>query len=380
MRKIYKSQTLQETHERYMRYAIALGHKGVGTTGSNPSVGCVIVSTSGQIIGVGTTATHGRPHAEPQALQMAGSAALGATVYVTLEPCAHHGQTPPCVSALVAAKVAHVVIACLDPDPRVAGRGISCLQQAGITVTTGVLADMASVSLQGYLMRQRKARPFVTAKIASSMDGCIATSTGQSQWITGPHARKSGHFLRFKKDAIAVGRTTIMADLPNLSCRLPGLESYSPTKVVFDTQGQSWSHIRQWRDAPAPTILFCAEHIAETLQKDSSLSPHVTVQGIPLNKDGLDIPAGLAYLADRQINGLLVEGGASLIASFLKAQVVDQIVWYQAPIMIGGDGRQALTGLGISELSHKISLLAEKRHSFPDGDTVTFWHVDYPET
>ena len=220
-----------------MGAALALASRGIGNVWPNPAVGCLIVRDD-IIVGRGWTRPGGRPHAETEALQQAGEAARGATAYVTLEPCAHHGKTPPCADALIAAGVARVVVALDDPDDRVNGRGLTRLSEAGIAVDVGVCADKARSLNAGFLTRVTLDRPFVAIKAATSLDGRIATGTGESQWITGEAARRRGHLLRATHDAIMIGRGTLERDDPALTCRLPGLEARSPVRVVLDSSGR----------------------------------------------------------------------------------------------------------------------------------------------
>ena len=221
----------------HMRSALALARRGLGNTWPNPSVGCVIVRNN-RVVGRAVTAPGGRPHAEPQALAMAGASARGATAYVTLEPCCHHGRTPPCTDALIGAGIARVVIAARDPDPRVNGQGVAKLRAAGIAVEEGVLAGEAAEILAGFHQRTTTGRPLVTLKLASTLDGRIATHSGESRWITGEPARRAAHVLRGRHDAILVGVGTVIADDPDLTCRLPGFRPTRIVRVVAD------SHLR----------------------------------------------------------------------------------------------------------------------------------------
>src|SRR5688572_22118674 len=221
----------------HMRRALSLAHLGWGRTAPNPMVGAVVVRDD-VVVGEGYHAEFGGPHAEVAALRQAGERARGATVYVTLEPCSHHGKTPPCAEALVAAGVKRCVAAIEDPDPRVSGRGLATLRDAGIAVETGVLADRARDLNAGFLTRVTKGRPLVALKLATSLDGRIATRAGESRWITGEEARAYGHRLRATHDAIAVGSGTVLADDPELTCRIPGLEHRSPVRLVFDRRGR----------------------------------------------------------------------------------------------------------------------------------------------
>src|SRR5690348_487456 len=218
----------------HMRAALALARRGIGNTWPNPSVGCVVVN-AGRVVGRGVTAPGGRPHAEPAALEAAGDAARGATAYVTLEPCCHWGRTPPCTDALVAAGVARVVIATRDPDPRVDGAGVARLRAAGLDVAEGVLQAEADELAAGFRLRVRDGRPLVTLKLASTLDGRIATRGGESRWITGEAARKAAHALRGRNDAVMVGVGTVLADDPELTCRIPGYRPNPVVRVVADS-------------------------------------------------------------------------------------------------------------------------------------------------
>ncbi|MGI3776335.1 MAG: bifunctional diaminohydroxyphosphoribosylaminopyrimidine deaminase/5-amino-6-(5-phosphoribosylamino)uracil reductase RibD, partial [Janthinobacterium lividum] len=218
-----------------MRAALALARRGLGVTWPNPSVGCVVVSAEGRVVGRGRTADGGRPHAEAVALGMAGEAARGGCAFVTLEPCSHFGGTPPCADALVAAGVARVVVGCGDPDARVSGRGVARLRAAGVEVVEGVLRGEARAVAAGFLSRVERGRPVVTLKLASSMDGRIATRTGDSRWITGVEARREGHALRASHDAVMCGIGTVLADDPELTCRLAGARGRALVRVVVDS-------------------------------------------------------------------------------------------------------------------------------------------------
>jgi diaminohydroxyphosphoribosylaminopyrimidine deaminase / 5-amino-6-(5-phosphoribosylamino)uracil reductase len=222
----------------HMAAALSLAARNLGQVWPNPAVGCVVVDAAGRVVGRGFTQPGGRPHAETEALAMAGERARGGTAFVTLEPCAHHGKTPPCAEALIAAGIARCIAAIEDPDPRVSGRGLAMLRQAGIAVETGPLADQARTLNAGFLTRVTAGRPFVALKLATSLDGCIATRAGESRWITGEAARAFGHRLRATHDAIAVGSGTVLADDPELTCRLAGLEHRSPVRLVFDRRGR----------------------------------------------------------------------------------------------------------------------------------------------
>jgi diaminohydroxyphosphoribosylaminopyrimidine deaminase/5-amino-6-(5-phosphoribosylamino)uracil reductase len=338
----------------HMRHALALAERAVGTTAPNPAVGCVIVSEDGRVVGRGWTQDGGRPHAETVALAEAGDAARGAVAYVTLEPCAHHGQTPPCAEALVKAGVARVVAAVGDPDPRVAGKGLAMLRAAGIEVVTGVLEKEAAELNAGFFLRVKNNRPLVTLKIAQSLDGKTATVSGQSKWITGPEARRFGHLLRAKNDAILIGIETALADDPELTCRLPGLEDRSPVRVVLDTRLRLSENLKLVRTAKeTPTIVFTVANGGGTL-----VASGVDIVKVARDPRGRpDIGAVLAELARRGATRLLVEGGAGVHATFLDRGLADRLEVFRAPIVLGGSGRNAidaLAGLDLDEASRFV--------------------------
>ncbi len=332
-----------------MMAAVALARRGHGNVSANPSVGCVLVR-NGRTVGRGWTQPGGRPHAETVALGRAGSLARGATAYVTLEPCAHHGQTPPCAEALAAAGVARVVVGVRDPDPRVDGAGVRFLEKAGIEVVTGVRGDAAAEAAAGFLTRIREGRPLVTVKLATSLDGRIATSEGRSRWITGESARRHAHGLRARSDAILVGNGTAIADDPDLGCRLPGLEDRSPVRVVLGGRRRLPPSHRLVTDAPRrPTWLVVGRRSAEPAGPGPGKDGGVEV----IEVDGGERPdpaAALAALGARGINRLMVEGGGRTVAALLAEDLVDRLVWYRAPLVLGGDGVPAVSGFGTRRL------------------------------
>ena len=334
-----------------MRVALGLAARGLGRTWPNPAVGCVIVRDQ-TVVGRGWTQPGGRPHAETEALERAGAAARGATAYVTLEPCSHHGHTPPCADALIAAGIGRCVIAVTDPDPKVAGGGIERLRVAGIEVVSGIEGGRAAEHLAGYLLHRRQGRPLVTLKLASSLDGRIATHGGESRWITGEAARMHAHLLRAHHDAVLIGVGTATADDPDLRCRLPGLEAASPVRVVFDSSLQLSLTSRLVRTArEAPTwVVSCEE--ADALREDAFASCGVEVLRIPHGEEGLPDPgAALRKLGERGVTSVLVEGGSRLAASLIRAGLVDRIAWFRASSVIGGDGIPAVAAFGLDHLA-----------------------------
>ncbi len=290
-----------------MDEALRLGQQARGRSAPNPNVGCVIVSAVGRIVGRGATAAGGRPHAEALALEQAGKRAKGAIVYATLEPCAHDSpRGPACTDLLIAAKPARVVIALKDPDPRTAGRGIRRLRAAGIEVALGVGREAAKRSLDGWLTRLRLGRPRITLKLALSIDGKIALPSGESKWITGEDARRHVHLERAHSDMILVGRGTFMADQPRLDVRLPGLEQWSPRRALL-TRGEAvdgWETLRNPRD----------------------------VYGL------------------HDVNDLLVEGGSATATAFLADDLVDRILIYRAPIIVG-EGKSSFGYVGLDAIA-----------------------------
>jgi len=340
-----------------MRAALALAARGLGRVWPNPAVGCVLVRDQGDgvpvIIARGWTAPGGRPHAETLALTRAGGRARGSTAYITLEPCAHHGETPPCVDALIAAGIGRAVIAIEDPDPRVAGRGIAALEAAGIAVTTGVCAGEAQELNAGFLLRHRAGRPLVMLKTATSLDGRIATAAGKSRWITGEAARARGHLLRAQFDAILVGAGTVAADDPELTCRLPGLEDRSPVRIVMDSRLRTPVDARVIATAGVvPTWVIAAEGADRADRARAAALEKAGAEVIEVAADGDGRPAVdavLHALAGRGITRLLVEGGSEVTSAFLRAGRVDRLAWFRAARVLGGDGLGAIGPLGLAE-------------------------------
>jgi diaminohydroxyphosphoribosylaminopyrimidine deaminase/5-amino-6-(5-phosphoribosylamino)uracil reductase len=333
-----------------MQAALALARRGLGRVAPNPAVGCVLVR-DGRVVGRGWTQPGGRPHAESEALARAGEAARGSTAYVTLEPCAHHGRTPPCAEALIAAGIARCVVALKDPDPRVAGGGLDKLRAAAIAVDLGLLAESAASVNAGYLMRLASGRPLVTLKLASTLDGRIATKSGESRWITGPAARARAHLLRAASDAVLVGGGTALADNPRLDVRLAGLEDRAPLRVVLDGRLRlPLTHDLVVRAGEQPTCLVTRpgnDRKRLKAYRDSGLD----VVEAPEDAEGnLSVEAALRALGGRGVNDLLVEGGGQVAAGLLSQGLVDRLVWFHAPRVIGGDGRPAAGGFGLEHL------------------------------
>ena len=350
----------------HMRHALRLAERGLGTTAPNPAVGCVIVAPDGRIVGRGWTGIGGRPHAETRALEAAGMAARGATAYVTLEPCSHHGKTPPCADALLAAGIARVVAAVEDPDPRVRGGGVARLRTAGIAVDVGLLGAEATALNWGFFLRQRAGRPAVTLKIAQSVDGRIASSGGESRWITGPAARNYGHLLRARHDAILIGVETAVADDPELTCRIPGLERHSPLRVVLDSRLRLPMESRLAQTArETPTLVFTSA------ASDGPLTACgvEVVQAVRDARGRPDVAQVLRHLADRGITRVLVEGGGSVHASFLDRGLVDRLEVFVAPLVLGGAGAPAVAALAALGLEEAQRFRCEARRRL-GGDVL----------
>lgn len=340
-----------EDDRRFMALALALGRRGQGTTWPNPSVGCVIVR-EGRIVGRGWTRPGGRPHAEPVALAQAGAAARGATAYVSLEPCAHHGKTPPCAKALVAAGVARVVTAMTDPDPRVSGAGHRILEAAGLTVTTGVLQDEARRDHAGFVLNRTEGRPFLTLKLALTLDGRIATASGESRWITGPEARRRVHAMRACHDAVLVGGGTARADDPALTVRGLGPVP-QPVRIVasagLDLPADS-QLLRGLDEAPLWIVVDAARVPAP---KGSAWTDRgVRLLQVAAGANGrLDPRAMMAALAEAGLTRVFCEGGGALAAALLDADLVDELAVFTAGLALGSEGRPGLGALGLSRLA-----------------------------
>jgi diaminohydroxyphosphoribosylaminopyrimidine deaminase/5-amino-6-(5-phosphoribosylamino)uracil reductase len=360
--------------QRFMQLALTLGRRGQGRTWPNPAVGAVVVK-DGVIVGRGWTQPGGRPHAEPEALTQAGEAARGATLYVTLEPCSHVGKSPPCVDAVIAAGIARVVSAIEDPNPEVAGQGHARLRAAGITVDIGLCALEAARDHAGHFQRIRDKRPHVILKLAVSSDDKIGAAGRKPVAITGEAAKARVHLLRAQCDAILVGIGTVQADDPLLTCRLPGMESRSPVRVVLDRalriSGTSrlvhsaretplWVMTSNLSEAPAAMKLGAAG--AQVIRVATTSAP-------PL---GLDLPAVLQALAERGITRLLVEGGARVASSFVAAGLVDEVWLLRGPEVVGADGVAALDALPLSAITQSPAF-ARRASEMLQKDTLTIY-------
>ncbi len=336
---------------RHMAQALSLASRGLGNCWPNPAVGCVIVKDK-RIIGRGWTQPGGRPHAETRALAQAGARARGATVYVTMEPCAHHGQTPPCAEALIKAEVARVVTALTDPDQRVSGKGHALLRQAGIQVSEGVMEQQAAVLNRGFLLRVREGRPLVTLKLATSFDGRIATASGESQWITGPQSRRRVHMMRAQHDAVMVGAGTARADDPSLTVRDLGIR-HQPVRVVCSRNLDIPLTTNLARTAEEVPLWLChgPDAPGELCQAWQNLGARLFE--IPLGADGmLETSSLFRALADAGITRVFCEGGAALAGALLSAGLVDELVGFTAGMTLGGDGWPAVVPMRLEKLEN----------------------------
>jgi diaminohydroxyphosphoribosylaminopyrimidine deaminase/5-amino-6-(5-phosphoribosylamino)uracil reductase len=331
-----------------MSLALALGRRGLGRTWPNPAVGALVVK-DGLIVGRGWTQPGGRPHAETEALARAGTACRGATLYVSLEPCSHHGRTPPCVDAIIAARIARVVSPMTDPNPSVAGQGHWKLAEAGVEVEVGIAADEAHRAHAGHIRRMRDGRPHTMLKLALSADDKVALSGRRPVSITGEAARRRVHLMRAMSDAVATGIGTVLADDPQLTCRLPGM--HSPVRVVFDSRLRLPLGSRLVASAPtSPLWVMTAEGAPQALELELK-TRGVEVIRVQEAEGSLDLPESLRLLAERGLTRVLIEAGPVLATALLKADLVDEAMLFRSPNMIGPDGIDALEGLPLSALT-----------------------------
>ena len=355
-----------------MRAALALARRSLGRTWPNPAVGCVIVR-DGRVIARGRTRDGGRPHGEADAISHATEALKGATAYVTLEPCSHHGKSPPCADALIAAGVARVVSALEDPYPQVNGRGHATLRAAGIAVEVGEGAKESAEIIAGFLLRVKEGRPLFHLKIASSLDGHTATASGESKWITGPAARADGHRLRSTHDASLVGANTVEADDPDLTCRLPGLVGYSPVRIVVDSKARLQPMSKLANSARVvPVWLVCTPQ-APASSREALQAKGVEIVEVEATPQGLvDISAAARALGSRGLTSVLVEGGGTIAATFLKAGLVDRLSVYRGGLVMGADSRSAVAKLGLAGLDFapRFSLVSAR---VVGGDMLETW-------
>ena len=342
-----------------MALALALGRRGLGRTWPNPAVGAVIVGRDGgqpRIVGRGWTQPGGRPHAEIEALRRAGEAARGADLYVTLEPCSHHGKSPPCADAIIAAGVARVVSAIEDPNPEVAGAGYARLRAAGLAVTVGVGAGEARLDHAGHLRRMRDGRPHVVLKLAISVDGKVGAAGRKPVAITGEAVRDRVHLMRAQSDAVMIGIGTALADDPMLTCRLPGMAAFSPVRIVLDSGLRLPLGSRLMQSAREVPVWAVAGAEASRRAEKALTAESVTVLRAAHAHGRLDLAAALKLIAARGITRLMVEGGPTLAAALLAADLIDEAVLFHSPTVVGADGVDALEGMPLAALTESQRL------------------------
>jgi len=385
-------------HERFMLRALQLAERGRGTTSPNPLVGCVLVKTNdvdtfgepirrahdgpvfGAVVGEGWHERAGEDHAEVMALKAAEGAAKGATAYVTLEPCAHHGQTPPCTDALIAAGVRRVVIGTLDPDPRVQGRGVQALEAAGIEVIQGVLEEEAQAQNEAFFTSQQRGRPFILYKTAMTLDGKIATRAGHSRWITGEESRELVQGWRSELDAVIVGVNTVLLDDPLLTARIEG--GRTPTKVIFDSVARTPSTARLFEadeTGQAPKVVIFVGPGAPADRKtalEQAGAEVLTIDGPNGRPSVLD---ALAQLHERKLRSALLEGGGTLAWSFLEAQAIDRVAWFVGPKLLGGNGATPLGGFGVARMEDAYGL-TDLQATESGPDLLITARVTYPNS
>ncbi|BCX81810.1 diaminohydroxyphosphoribosylaminopyrimidine deaminase/5-amino-6-(5-phosphoribosylamino)uracil reductase [Methylomarinovum caldicuralii] len=347
----------------WMARALRLAEKGRYTTDPNPRVGCVLVK-DGRVVGEGWHRRAGGPHAEIEALKMAGEAARGADCYVTLEPCCHHGRTPPCTEALIKAGISRVVAAMADPNPRVAGGGLKRLQADGIEAVCGVLETEAEALNRGFVSRHRRGRPWVTAKLAASLDGRTALASGESKWITSPQARADVHRLRAGSSAVLTGIGTVLADNPRLDARLGDTDVVQPLRVVVDSRLRMPPTARML-DLPGRTLIACCH--PDPARRAALEAAGAEIWVAPIREGRVDLAALLEELARREVNEVLVEAGSTLNGALAAAGLVDEWVIYLAPCLLGDEGRGLFHLPGIGKMADRIGLrFVETRRIGPD--------------
>ena len=361
-----------------IRLALRVSRGAMGQTAPNPAVGAVIADeATGEVVARGWTQISGRPHAEAHALSVAGARARGKSMYVTLEPCSYHGRPNPqvskpmpCAEAVLAAGMARVVVATEDPNPEIAGRGLDVLRKAGVAVDIGVCRAEARWSMAGHILRMTQGRPFVQLKVAVGSDGLIAPGDGAPVWVTGPDVRAYAHLLRARADAVMVGRGTVLDDDPDLTCRLPGLASRSPRRVVLDTGFRigAGRHLKMFETARrVPVLIFGADGAVPPAYPAGVEALHA-----PVGPDGhVSLGGVLAALAKDGVTRVLVEGGPTISAALLAADLVDEAVIAQGSQPVGGRGRKPFGGHGLELLDDAARWQVAERRGL-GGDTLTF--------
>ena len=338
---------------RMMAAALRLGRRNLGHTGTNPAVGCVVVRTDGDtpvVVGRGWTAESGRPHAEKIALKEAGAKARGATAYVTLEPCAHEGRAKPCSKALIDAGVARVVTAISDPDPRTNGEGHAALTEAGVALTTGVLAVEAERAHSAHFDRITFHHPHVTLKLAVSADGMIGRRTGERMIITGLPAFEAVQAMRTHHDTVMIGIGTVLIDNPSLTVRLPGLAKRSPARVILDATARMPLDSVLVQSASQTPLIAVVGPEAEEARKADLAKAGASIIEVGEGEGGLDLNELLDELSERGFTRVFAEGGAEVAASLISGDLVDEVLIFRAPVVVGADGVRALAGLALSAI------------------------------
>lgn len=367
-----------ETDRRFMAAALRLGRRNLGRTAPNPAVGAIIVREEADgpvVVGRGWTAVGGRPHAETEALREAGEAARGATAYVTLEPCSHHGGTPPCSGALIAAGIARVVYAVDDPDPRVSGNGRKMLEGAGVAVVSGVLRDEATRDMAGHFSMVTRGRPHVILKLAVSADGMIGRRQGERMMITSPPALTMVQALRCEVDAVAVGIGTVRVDDPRLTVRLPGLENRSPLRVIFDAAARlplESKLVATCRDVP---VVVVTGPEADAARKDALAEAGVRVIEVGDGPGGVNLEAALRQLGEMDVTRILVEGGSRIASTLVGAELVDEVILFRAPVVVGADGVRALDGYALSAIERSPRYRQIDAAVVGDDQMRRYWRV-----
>ena len=368
---------MSETDKRFMERALSLARRGLGRTSPNPAVGAVIVK-DGSVAGEGYHRGAGKPHAEIEALRMAGPSAAGATMYVTLEPCNHHGRTPPCTDAIVSAGLRRVVVGMKDPNPNVAGGGCDVLRRNGIRVSEGVLGHKCLLLNEAFVKFITTGRPMVTAKTALTLDGFTATSSGDSKWITGDLSRRLVHRLRDQSDAVMVGVGTVLADDPELTVRAVPRRGPQPYRVIVDTRLRTPPGAAVITgDDPCRTLIAVGEGVSPEKRR-AFAGMGVNLLECSTGPDGIDMTALLGILAARSITNVFMEGGSRLMGTMLRGRLIDKIYIFRAPILLGGsDGITMASGPGASEIARCLKLrdIGVRRM---DRDVLTVGYPVYP--
>jgi diaminohydroxyphosphoribosylaminopyrimidine deaminase/5-amino-6-(5-phosphoribosylamino)uracil reductase len=359
------------TDREYMELALTIARSTRGRTWPNPMVGAVVVN-DGNIVGMGAHLRAGTPHAEVHALEMAGEAARGGTLYVTLEPCSHYGRTPPCADRVIESGVKRVVIAMLDPNPRVSGRGVERLRNAGIEIEVGLCEEEARQMNEVFVHYITTRRPFVIMKTAMTLDGKIATASGDSRWVTGDLARLEVHRLRDRVDAILVGIGTVLADDPELTTRLPE-GGKNPLRVIVDTSLRIPDEARVLDTKTARTVIACGED-ADDSRERMLREKGVEIIRMPVVDGKVNLKALMEELGRREIASILVEGGAEINGSLLSAGLIDQVMTFIAPKLIGGTGPTPIGGKGFSRMQDALELERVRVKRFGEDVAV----IGYP--